>query len=162
MSRVLPQPVLSAVLIVLWLLLVNTVSIGHVVLAVILGLLVPQLTHVFWPHRTHPAKPGLALRLTAVVLWDIAVANVAVAVRVLGPLKKLTPAFVFVPLDIEDELAITTLASIISLTPGTVSVDVTDDRRRLLVHCLDAPDRVEVVNRIKERYEGPLKEIFRC
>ena len=162
MTRVFPQPVLSGVLVLLWLLLVNTVSVGHIVLAIILATLVPQVTYRFWPNRPHPARLVLALRLVGVVLWDIAVANLAVARRVLGPLRKLSPAFVFVPLDIDDELAITTLASIISLTPGTVSVDVTDDRRCLLVHCLDAPDRTRIVDRIKHRYERPLKEIFRC
>lgn len=162
MSRLFPQPVLSVLLAALWLLLANTVSVGHVVLAVLLAVLVPQVTYRFWPSRPHTTRPLLALRLTGVVLWDIAVANLAVARRVLGPIRKLSPAFVFIPLDIEDELAITILASIISLTPGTVSVDVTDDRRRLLVHCLDAPDRDSVIGQIKERYERPLKEIFQC
>ncbi|MGD8644357.1 MAG: Na+/H+ antiporter subunit E [Chromatiales bacterium] len=162
MTRLLPQPVLSAILVVLWLLLVNTVTLGHVVLAVMFAVLVPQVTHRFWPNRPHTTRPLLALRLTGIVLWDIAVANLAVARLVLGPLRRLSPAFVFVPLDIDDELAITILASIISLTPGTVSVDVTDDRRRLLVHCLDAPDQSELIGQIKQRYERPLKEIFQC
>jgi multicomponent K+:H+ antiporter subunit E len=65
-----------------------------------------------------------------------------------------------VPLEIRAPEAITTLASTITLTPGTVSSDLSDDGRSLLVHCLDAPDGDEVVAQIKQRYEARLKEIF--
>ena len=66
------------------------------------------------------------------------------------------------PLDIEGDLPITLLASTISLTPGTVSTDISDDRKWLFVHVLNRnPDRNEV-ERIKARYEAPLREIFGC
>ena len=162
LRRLLPQPVLSVVLFGLWLLLNNSVALGHLVLAALIAVIVPQITRRFWPNPPCFTRPAVALRLLAVVLWDIVVANIAVAVRVLGPVRRLQPAFVWVPLELDDEFAITVLASIISLTPGTVSVDVTEDRRRLLVHCLDAADEAQVVAEIKQRYEKPLTEIFPC
>lgn len=161
-TRFLPQPVLSVVLFVLWLLLNNTVSLGHVVLGALFAVAVPLVTHRFWPNPPCFDRPLVALRLFAVVLWDIATANVAVAIRVLGPVRRLRPAFVWVPLELEDEFGITVLASIISLTPGTVSVDVTEDRGRLLVHCLDVTDEARLIAQIKQRYERPLTEIFAC
>ncbi|MEE3117758.1 MAG: Na+/H+ antiporter subunit E, partial [Pseudomonadota bacterium] len=70
------------------------------------------------------------------------------------------PAFVCYPLELEHPLAISILASTISLTPGTVSVDVSDDNTLLLVHALDAEDGDEVINTIRTRYEKPLLEMF--
>lgn len=81
------------------------------------------------------------------------VANLAVARRILGHTARLRPAFVEVPLDLESDLAI-------SLTPGTVSARLSEDRRTRLVHCLDAPDPEAVRDDIKARYEAPLKEVF--
>lgn len=160
--RLFPQPVLSGVLFLLWLLLHNTVTPGHLLLAALIAVAIPRITHRFWPDAPRLRRPLTLLRLLLVVLWDIAVANVVVAIRVLGPVKRLRPAFIWVPLELENEFGITVLASIISLTPGTVSVDVTADRRRLLVHCLDTDDEARVVAEIKRRYETPLKEIFPC
>ena len=76
--------------------------------------------------------------------------------------RRLRPGFVELPLDLTDEFAITLLASTISLTPGTVSADVSEDRRTLLIHALDVDDQDAMIRQIKQRYERPLKEIFEC
>jgi multicomponent K+:H+ antiporter subunit E len=54
------------------------------------------------------------------------------------------------------------LASVISLTPGTVSADLSDDRKTLLVHGLNVVDEAAAVAEIKQRYEAPLLEVFTC
>ena len=96
------------------------------------------------------------------LLGDIVVANLQVAKLILGPVGRLRPAFVEIPLQLNDELALTMLASIISLTPGTVSADLSDDKRMLLVHSLDVDDEEELVRSIQTRYEAPLLEVFAC
>jgi multicomponent K+:H+ antiporter subunit E len=161
-TRWLPHPLLSAALFVVWLLAANTVAPGHLVLAGLFAIAVPLATSAFWPGRPRLYRPGRLLRLLPVVFYDIAVANVAVARLILGPARRLRPAFVRIPLALEDEFAITLLASIISLTPGTVSSDLSPDRRMLLVHVLDVEDSDALVAHIKARYEAPLKEIFEC
>jgi multicomponent K+:H+ antiporter subunit E len=90
------------------------------------------------------------------------VANWAVARRVVGPVAALHPAFIEVPLDLCDPFAATVLGSIVSLTPGTVSIDVDRERWVLQVHALDAPEPEALVREIKQRYETPIKEIFAC
>jgi multicomponent K+:H+ antiporter subunit E len=67
-----------------------------------------------------------------------------------------------VPLDIHDDFPVTVLASVVSLTPGTVSADIDAERRYLLVHALSVTDTEALVDHIKARYEAPLKEIFAC
>ncbi|PKN32477.1 MAG: cation:proton antiporter, partial [Deltaproteobacteria bacterium HGW-Deltaproteobacteria-19] len=94
--------------------------------------------------------------------WDIVVANLTVARLILGPTRLLRPAFIRLPLDLKNDFAITLLAHTISLTPGTVSAQVAEDRQSLLIHALDLDDEALLVERIKQRYEAPLKEIFPC
>lgn len=160
--RWLPHPLLSLSLLLVWLLLVNELSLGHWLLGALLGWLIPLLTQVFWiaPPRIH--KPLKLCLFFLRVLGDIIVANLQVAKLILGPSARLRPAFVEIPLLLEDELALTMLASVISLTPGTVSADLSDDRKTLLVHTLDVADEVHLVEQIKTRYEAPLLEVFTC
>jgi multicomponent K+:H+ antiporter subunit E len=162
MKRVVPHPLLSAAIVLTWLALVRDTGPGHLLLAVLLGVVIPRFTLRFSPQPSLVLRAGTALRLAMTVVWDIVVANVAVARLVLGPTSLLRPAFVEVPLDIEQPFAVGLLASIITMTPGTVSCAVDRERGRIHVHALDAPDPAAVVADIKARYEAPLREIFGC
>ncbi|MDG6778769.1 Na+/H+ antiporter subunit E [Thiomicrorhabdus sp. zzn3] len=156
----LPHPILSLVLWGVWLLLNNTLAPGHIVLGAILALLIPKLTASFWPEKVCLSHPVTILKFTAIVLWDIMVANIIVAKLILGRTQHLQPAFLTIELDIQHPLGISLLANTISLTPGTVSCDLSEDRRCLLVHGLHVEDADETINEIKQRYERPLMEIF--
>lgn len=155
----LPHPLLSLLLLVLWLLLNNTAEPGHIVLGAFLGVVIPLFTRRFWPQRLE-VRSSAALRLSGRVIVDIIRANFSVAKVVLGPKSAIRPMFVKVPLDVESDFAVTLLASVISLTPGTVSADIDAEDRCLLVHALstDRPD--DLVLEIKSRYETLIKEIF--
>ncbi len=158
--RVLPYPSLSLILWFAWMLLSGFTA-GHAMLGAILAVLLPLGTRPFWPNVPRIRNLPRLLGFVVVVLYDIVVANVSVAIKVLGPLRSLRPGFVELPLELEDDFAIALLATI-SLTPGTVSADVSPDRRTLLVHALDVDDAAALVAEIKQRYERPLKEIFEC
>jgi multicomponent K+:H+ antiporter subunit E len=159
--RLLPHPVLSLVVTLVWILLVNDVSGGVVVLGLVIGLVVPLLTAPYWPNRPRLGFGMAMLRYGAVVLWDILVANIEVAWIILTrPSDRLRSAWLVVPLEVRTPEAITALAGTISLTPGTVSTDLSACGRALLVHALDVDDHAAAVARIKARYEAPLKEIL--
>ena len=160
--RLLPHPVLSLCLLLGWVLLVNDFSFGHWLLAAFLAVAIPLLCRDMLLTPLRIRRPGLLLRFIGLVLYDIVMANLQVARLVLGPTRKLRPAFVEVPLELREDLPITILASVITLTPGTVSADLSADRRSLLVHGLDVPDPQALVADIKTRYEAPLKEVFEC
>ena len=97
------------------------------------------------------------------VIWDIVVANVQVAIIVLFKSNdKMQPNWVNIPLELRTPEAIAILAGTITLTPGTVSADLSGDGRSLLVHALDAADPDAVRDEIKQRYESRLMEIFPC
>jgi multicomponent K+:H+ antiporter subunit E len=105
-------------------------------------------------------RPAVVARLAAVVTRDVIVSNIEVARRILGPEAALRPGFVAVPLAIADPYAISTLAGIITMTPGTLSCAIAPDGRSLVVHALHLDDADALVAQIKARYEAPLKEIF--
>lgn len=160
--RWLPHPLLSLTLFAVWLLLVNSVSPGSVLFALLLAVLVPSFSNTFWPDHPRIRRPLLLVLYGLNLVWDIVVANLHVARLILGPAARLRPAFVRMPIELCDEFAITLLASTVSLTPGTVSADISADRRSLLIHALDLDDADALIAQIKRRYETPLKEIFEC
>ncbi len=162
MKSWLPYPVLSLMLFAVWLLLVAEVSVAHVLLALFLAWGIPQLCRPFLTGLPSILQPIAAIRLVGLVTYDIVLANVTVARLVLGPTARLNPAFVQVPLALTQPLSISLLASIITMTPGTVSSELSLDNKMLLVHALDCDDPEALVADIKQRYEKPLLEIFGC
>jgi multicomponent K+:H+ antiporter subunit E len=94
-------------------------------------------------------------------MWDIIVANIEVAWIVLTVSNaKLKPAWIVIPLELRTPEAITLLAGTITLTPGTVSADLSQSGHSLLVHVLHTDDPDAERDTIKTRYEARLKEIF--
>lgn len=161
-SRVLPNPALTLMLTLLWLLLNNTLSLGHLLLGLFLGWAIPMLVQSFLIEVPAVRRPLKLCLFILKVLYDIVVANAHVAKLVLGPRSHLQPAFVEVPMAIEHPFVLAVLTSIISLTPGTVSASLRSDHKVLLIHALDAPDIDALVAEVKNRYETPLLEIFEC
>ena len=153
------QPWLSLILFTTWQLLSDGVSGASVVMGIILAWLIPQITQGFWPERPAFIKSWKMPAYLAIVLKDIVVASFSVSRLILSP-RQPRPIFVCYPLQLEHPLAISILASTISLTPGTVSADVSDDQKTLLIHTLDAGSDQEVIDAIHKRYEKPLMEMF--
>jgi multicomponent K+:H+ antiporter subunit E len=168
MSRsngLLPHPLLSLLLLACWLWLNNTLAPGHVLLGAALGVAIPYVTRRFWSEPLRVRHPLRVIEYVAVVGWDVIVANLQVAIIIVGPLSRLRPAIVRVPLDLRTDFAAVALASTVTLTPGTVSVEIEDDgagRRVLLVHALRCLDADALVRTIKQRYERRLQEILEC
>ncbi|HSK41263.1 MAG TPA: Na+/H+ antiporter subunit E [Arenibaculum sp.] len=160
-ARLLPHPLLTLTIAVFWVLLANDLSAGHVVLGLILGVLLAKFTSVYWPDRVRIRNPAAIAGYILIVLWDICVSNVQVAYLVLFRRgDTLRSRFVTVPLDLRTPEAVSVLAGTITMTPGTVSSDISADGCSLLVHCLETDDPDGTVAQIKNRYERRLKEIF--
>jgi multicomponent K+:H+ antiporter subunit E len=159
-SGLLPYPLQSLAVLGTWLALNNTLAPGQVLIGVVLAVLLPLTVRRLVPVPVHARQPWLAVRLLLRVAGDIVIANLQVAVLIIGPERRLRPAFVRIPLDATDPVGTAVLAGIITLTPGTLSVDTIDDGHTLLVHALDVADEAALVATIKERYEAPLRAIF--
>lgn len=94
-------------------------------------------------------------------LWELLKANLQVAYDVVTPKFYMTPGIVRVPLEAETNLEITLLANLITLTPGTLSLDVSDDRKVLYVHAMYLSDKQAFIDDIKNGFEKRLLEILR-
>lgn len=160
-ERILPHPMMSVTIAIVWVLLMNDFSAGSVVLGIILGIAIPKVFEAYWPDHPRLRNPRMIGEYAAIVLWDIVLSNIQVAYLILfrrGP--SLRSRFITVPLDLKSPEAITMLAGTITMTPGTLSSDLSADGRSLLVHCLETDDPEGTVATIKSRYERRLKEIF--
>jgi multicomponent K+:H+ antiporter subunit E len=160
LKRLVPHPLLTLLIVVVWILL-NGVSWGSALLGLVLGVAIPRFTSAYWPDRPRIRNPLMIVEYVAIVLWDIVVANFQVAYLILFRRgDTLRSRFVTVPLDLKTPEAITALAGTITMTPGTVSADLSGDGRALLVHCLETDDPEATVAAIKSRYETRLQRIF--
>lgn len=171
LERLVPTPVRSGMLFVVWLLLNNSVAPIHLLAATILSLGIPLLTAGFRDKQTRFRHWRQASKYFFMVLVDIVLANIQVIRLVLGPNRLLKPGFVLVPLNLKQALPLTILACTVSLTPGTVSAEILPyqdepdedvGERFLLVHVLDIQNEAELIQEIKQRYEQPLREMFEC
>ncbi len=161
MRALLPHPALSTMLLIVWLLMANSITVGGIVLGAIFALVLPKFTQPFWPDRPRMRFGRAFLAFLAIVLFDIVVANFQIAWLILFRRNRdLRARWLVVPIDLATPEAITLLAGTISLTPGTVSSDVSADGRFLLVHALDVGDEAAEIARIKARYEARLQRVF--
>ena len=160
MNRLLPHPGLSALLVVMWMVMVNDLTFGTLFLGLVVGIGVPLFTAPWWPGRPK-VRFIPAIAYLGLVLWDIIIANFEVAAIILFKrTRDLSPAWLLVPLELTTPEAITVFAGTISLTPGTVSSDISACGNYLLVHALHAPDPAAAVAQVKARYEARLLRVF--
>jgi multicomponent K+:H+ antiporter subunit E len=160
MTRLLPFPIASASVLVLWLLLNQSLSPGDILLGGAVALVGGWALSALDPPRARPRRLGLLFRLAVLVVADIVRSNVAVAGIILDFERRRTSGFVEIPLELRDPYGLAMLACIITSTPGTLWVDFNEASGTLTIHVLDLVDQTEWVRTIKGRYERLLLEIF--
>ncbi|HEY8945605.1 MAG TPA: Na+/H+ antiporter subunit E [Polyangiaceae bacterium] len=161
LAKLLPAPLTSVALLVLWLLLARADGVGQVVLGLVLALGVPRLTSSLGLGSLRLRRPLVALRFVFLVFRDVLTSNVEVAWGVVTwRWRRPHSQFVIVPLDLRSPLGLATLSMVTTVVPGTVWSELALDRSSLLLHVWDVRDAGEFIARFKARYEKPLREIF--
>ncbi len=126
---------------------------GEFLIGLVVGLPVAFVFRRFYTSDLDVTGAVKAIPLGAVYvvlfLWELATANFDVAYRVLHPRMPINPDVVEVPLRVQSDLAITTIANSITLTPGTLTMDYDDDRHALYVHSIAARDPQSVIDPIR-------------
>lgn len=161
MSRFIPHPLLSSMLVVMWLMLTKF-SLPHLVLSIPIALVAGWTVA-----RLHPARPRirrihLIPKLAAIVAWDILKSNLAVARILLSSTKNPTyvSGFVEIKLTLRDQNALAILGIILTSTPGTAWLEYEQEDGLLIMHVLDLRPDEDWQKLISERYETLLLEIF--
>ena len=101
------------------------------------------------------------LLLFGTFIYELVLSALRVARILISPKIDLKPGIIAYPLTVDRDFEITMLANLITLTPGTLSVDVSEDRKFLFVHCIDAPDHENTIEEIKNSFERRIMEAFR-
>ena len=158
--RWLPYPILSALLLLIWLLLSQSVAPGTILLGALLGVALAKVFGLLRPPKARLRHYPLLGRLLVRVVCDIVRSNIAVARIILRRDSRMQSGFVAIPLTLTDHHGLAVLACIITSTPGTIWVSYDSSANILLIHVLDLVDEASWIDSIKQRYERPLLEIF--
>jgi multicomponent Na+:H+ antiporter subunit E len=153
---------LNVLLALAWAVLVSQVDLPNLIFGFGLGAVMLYLArNQLGGANEYFRKMRRVVQFVGYVLWEIVLANVQVARAVLfTPVAKLRPGIVAVPLDLETDAEITMLANLITLTPGTLSLEVSDDRKTLFVHAIAVGDAEAFRAATKSGFEHAVREVF--
>lgn len=166
--------VLNFVLAVIWMALQRSVTLADFVVGFALGFGIIALTQRALFDRvadtaavqrppeigSYPLQTWRIISFVGFALWSIVKSNIDVARIVIRPRLNIKPGIIAIPLDVKSEAGITILANLITLTPGTVTLDVSSDRRTIYVHCIDIQDADAIRDDIKQSFERRVMELF--
>lgn len=151
----------NLLLAITWAALTGDISSGSLLAGLLVGFVALWVVHpLFGMDDLYFRRAYRAARLAFYFLYELVVSSVQVAWEVVTPRPRSQPAYVKMPLDVKSDIEIMLLANLISLTPGTLSLDVTPDRSTLIVHAMFGQDPEALVASMKEGLERQVKEVF--
>ncbi|WP_341365704.1 Na+/H+ antiporter subunit E [Yoonia sp. BS5-3] len=152
---------LNILLAVIWAALWGTLTLAQLAIGFHIGFAILWLTQPMFGERSgYFLRAWRVVRLIGFFLYDLCISSVRVAYDVLTPQDLSNPAILEMPLDVESDIEILLVTNLISLTPGTLSLDVTPDRKTLIVHAMFADDPQAVIDSLKSGMERMVKEVF--
>lgn len=127
----------------------------------ILGFIMLSLAQSVFGNSNYALRGIKLVRLVLYFLWELLRANIRVALDIITPKNYMVPGIIRIPLDARSDIEISLLAYIISLTPGSLCVDVSEDRKNMYVHAMYVEDANEFRREIKNGFERRLLEVLR-
>jgi multicomponent Na+:H+ antiporter subunit E len=152
---------LNILLAIIWRIAVGRPGIEHLVVGFIVGYLILWWLRPLIGPSAYFRKLPLAISFIAFFIWELVKSNLRVAWDVVTPSAYRQPAIIAVPLDAKTDEEITLLAVLITLTPGSLSIDVSQDKRVLYVHGMFVDDADAYRREIKEGFERRVMELLR-
>ncbi|MBF0585954.1 Na+/H+ antiporter subunit E [Prosthecochloris sp. N3] len=151
----------NILLAIAWMLLVGEVSASTFTAGLVVGYLLLWLSRAAWGETRYFSKIPLVVRFVLYFLKELLIANLKVAFDIVTPKDYMEPGIIAVPLDVETDIEITLFANLVTLTPGTLSLDVSADRTTLYVHALYVKDVDRFRHELKNGLEQRLIEVMR-
>jgi multicomponent Na+:H+ antiporter subunit E len=153
---------LNVLLALAWVALTGQFTPANLALGFVLGYLMLWLVQRTREPLTYFARVRQVLGFVVFFLWELVKANLQVTYYILAPHHRMRPGVIAVPLEARTDAEITLLSNLITLTPGTLSLDVSADRRVLYIHSITLGDKTdEFRHRIKEGFERRMLEVLR-
>lgn len=133
----------------------------NLVVGAVLGYMLLWLTGDLLGASHYCARLPRILDFVIFFIWELLLANVRVAWDVITPIHSMRPGIIAVPLDMKSDEQITMLANVISLTPGSLCLDISQDRKRLFVHVQNLTDADKERRRLKQGFERRILELLK-
>lgn len=155
------QILLNVFVAVIWMFMSSSLTATTFIIGYIIGILLILMTRRFFTTRLYLWRVWAAIKLTLIFFRELILSNISVLMHVIRPRLNIQPMFFALPTDLEKDWEITLLSSLITLTPGTIVVNVSHDQRTLYIHALDVNDVDEAVESIKNSFEKAIMEVSR-
>jgi multicomponent Na+:H+ antiporter subunit E len=148
---------LFLLLLIVWLMLTTELTLPNVILGVVVALIAIAVTQ-----QTNIVGRGYRLILLSLFfIWEVLVANARISVAILRPRMQLQPAIVAIPVEKLSRQELVVLATFMTLTPGTLSVDVAPDQSTLYIHTFNLDDAGRFRREVKQNVQRRIQEVFR-
>lgn len=153
------QFLVNLLIALIWMFLQNSYLLTTFVFGFIIGLFILFVLRRFFEYDFYFRRVFAFVKLVGVFLIEMIKANVDMVKVVLQPSLKNKPGIIAVETELETEIEIATLAALITLTPGTVSMDFSADGRTIFVHSIDVDDKDEIIADIRNNFEKAIMEV---
>lgn len=153
------QIIINLLIAVTWMFLNNEWTGVSFTLGYILGLVLLFVLRRFLNARFYLINIYAIVRLFLIFLRELILSNIVVIKQILSPKLDIRPGIFALPTELKSDWEITTLACLITLTPGTLVIDISDDNKTLYIHAMDIPDAEETIAQIKNTFEKAIMEV---
>lgn len=155
------QLLLNFFIALVWMFMSTSFTASTFIIGFLIGLLLIIMTRRFFPDRLYISRLWAALKLALLFFKELTLSNISVLRVVLRPKMTIQPMIFALPTDLEHDWEITLLSSLITLTPGTIVLNVSDDQKTLYIHAIDVDDVDDAIDSIKNSFEKAIKEVSR-
>jgi multicomponent Na+:H+ antiporter subunit E len=155
------QLLLNLLIGVIWMFLSESYSFASFLVGFVIGAALLFLLNRFIPDSFYFKQVKAIIYLIFLFIKELILANIEVLKWVYKPKLNFQPGIIALPIDVKKNWEITLLANLITLTPGTLSVDVSRDQRYIYIHAIDLPDVNQTIVGIKDSFEKAIREVTR-
>jgi multicomponent Na+:H+ antiporter subunit E len=153
------QLLLNVILAFAWMFLKNDYSPSAFFIGYLLGLLILLVYRPFFKERFYMVRVWALGSLLLLFLKELILSNISVLKHILKPKLDIQPGIFALETELTRDWEITTLANLITLTPGTLVVDVSLDSKILYIHAIDVPEKHQAIESIKNSFEKAIMEV---
>ncbi|HHY20463.1 MAG TPA: Na+/H+ antiporter subunit E [Bacilli bacterium] len=155
------QILINLIIAIVWMFLNNDWSPVSFVIGYFIGIFLLFLLRRFLPNRFYLTNVIAVIKLVLIFIRELILSNISVLKLVLAPNLNMQPGIFAYKTELKSDWEITILSSLITLTPGTLVIDVSDDNSTLYIHAIDVPDAEETIQSIKDSFEKAIMEVSR-
>jgi multicomponent Na+:H+ antiporter subunit E len=155
------QLILNILIAIIWMFLSETFTYSYFFIGFLVGIILLYIFQRYVPGTFYVRKIIAILKLVYIFMRELILSNLQVVKIVYRPKLDIQPGIIALPTVLKSNWEITILANLITLTPGTLSISVSNDYQTIFIHAMDIRDKDEIINSIKNTFEKAIMEVTR-